>query len=310
MLFATKLKKDILDELASSGGVPFRATFAEAVAELATGVYFSCSETGSLRMYKRTAGAPGYMDQGDSAAPASRQNVIELLGDANLILTEGGDAPAVMHVYQMNDAGRKARHLFKPAGRGSHVGEQFSFIGAEVRPTGSGANGPANADIAMNVSIIKDGAGVGEIDALNIVVRQAGAGSDACAILADVAGWKGGTGFWGQLEGTTKHIQTDGTVLKEVRTQIGIVDTVNDSEFGYYAHAVTGTIDLGLFLRSQGGSFTEFIRCQKDSDVLFGVNGDGMVRMGTFSTSVDAPVNGYITIKTRDGATRKIPTIA
>lgn len=50
----------------------FRATLAEAVADLAVGTYFCSSETGLLRVYKRTAGAPGYLDMGDAAAPVTQ----------------------------------------------------------------------------------------------------------------------------------------------------------------------------------------------------------------------------------------------
>ena len=47
----------------------FRATFAEAIADFAVGDYFTCTESGAIRMYQRTAGLPGYTDQGDVAAP-------------------------------------------------------------------------------------------------------------------------------------------------------------------------------------------------------------------------------------------------
>jgi uncharacterized phage infection (PIP) family protein YhgE len=55
--------------------VNFRATLAEAVAAFAVGTYFTCAETGTLRVYKRINAAPGYADQGDAAAPVSKGNI-------------------------------------------------------------------------------------------------------------------------------------------------------------------------------------------------------------------------------------------
>ncbi|EHJ62836.1 hypothetical protein NSU_0348 [Novosphingobium pentaromativorans US6-1] len=177
------------------------------------------------------------------------------------------------------ESGRTARHLMEPADRGSHSGEQFSGLGLSLRPTGSLANGPANADIGFNISVIKGGTNVGEIDGLNIVVRQAGTASDACAILTDVAGWNGGTGFWGQHEGTTKHIDGGGTTLLDIRTQMGVIDTVNNTSFGYYATPNTGTIDYGLLFITEvsGGQFGNHITAIFEGRTAFQVDGDGRV---------------------------------
>lgn len=57
----------------------FRATLAEAATDFALGTYFSSIDAAGVgpypnqpRIYKRTAGSPGYTDQGDSAAPISK----------------------------------------------------------------------------------------------------------------------------------------------------------------------------------------------------------------------------------------------
>ncbi len=54
----------------------FRATLAEGVAAFPVGAYFSSAETGSTRVYKRIAAAPGYEDQGDAAAPVSQSTIV------------------------------------------------------------------------------------------------------------------------------------------------------------------------------------------------------------------------------------------
>jgi hypothetical protein len=57
---------------AAHAGINFRATFSEAIADFAAGQYFTCAETGELRLYRRTAWPPFYDDQGDAAAPLTR----------------------------------------------------------------------------------------------------------------------------------------------------------------------------------------------------------------------------------------------
>lgn len=49
-----------------------RATRAEGVADFAVGVFFASAETGDLRIYKRTAIAPFYQDEGDAVAPLTK----------------------------------------------------------------------------------------------------------------------------------------------------------------------------------------------------------------------------------------------
>lgn len=58
--------------ISAQAGLNFRSTFAEAIADFAVGVYFTCIETGLLRTYRRTGVAPFYVDQGDAAAPIGK----------------------------------------------------------------------------------------------------------------------------------------------------------------------------------------------------------------------------------------------
>lgn len=66
---------DLSLSIGAAGGAPFRATFAEAIADFAVGEYFTSSETGELRTYKRVVDAPYYEDQGDAAAPVSEARI-------------------------------------------------------------------------------------------------------------------------------------------------------------------------------------------------------------------------------------------
>lgn len=65
-----------LGALASVAFLNHRATIAEAVADFSTGTYFSSAESGSTRIYKRVAGAPGYQDLGPLVGP----QILNLVG--------------------------------------------------------------------------------------------------------------------------------------------------------------------------------------------------------------------------------------
>lgn len=126
-----------------------------------------------------------------------------------------------------------AKSILRTSNAGSHVGSDDSVVAIESRPVGSGANGPTNADFGQTISIIKKNFSSttvpGEMDGLNIVVRQGGPTSDSCAILANVATY--GTGFMAAMESTTSAIS--GNVITEgIQTAIGIVDNVHNKHYG------------------------------------------------------------------------------
>lgn len=73
-----------------AGVTNFRATYAEGVADFIVGEYFTSAESGELRLYKRTAGDPGYTDQGDVVAPVSRALLAANTGAALIGTSEAG----------------------------------------------------------------------------------------------------------------------------------------------------------------------------------------------------------------------------
>lgn len=194
-------------------------------------------------------------------------------------MQQGADPPSAFNIFEVSDPGRKARQLFKPTNRGTHIGEQFSGVGVEFRPVGSGANGPANADVGFTVSAIKTTTAVGEMDGVYIAIQQQGIGSDTAGVLCDLSR-KGGTGFSAQWEGVTKEVDPGtGTITSALRTQFGVNDTVGNVGIGFYASAELGTYDYGLLLRSNPGIFTDFISCIFGSNPtpVFNVDGQGAI---------------------------------
>jgi hypothetical protein len=199
-----------------------------------------------------------------------------------------------LSVYANSESGlRYGRRVLKSQQAGSHSGTQESVFGIEFRPTGSGANGAANADIGETISVVKKGypsaTTQGEIDGLNVVVRQSGtASSDAAGILVDVANITG-CGFLAAWEaGTTTFLSGGVTVSKKVQTQVGVIDTVANLSTGFYADAETGALDDGLRLRATTGvgTWTNFINCLVSGSTVFKVTGAGSL------TATSTVING------------------
>jgi len=177
----------------------------------------------------------------------------------------------VFHAYAESETGRIAKRLLRSQ-HGAHTGtQQVSVWALEHRPTGGGFNGAANADMAANISVIKrnylTSTVQGEIDGMNIVVRQGGpAGngsnlnSDCAGILIDV-GIKTGVGFAAAYEASTAVFDAAGASIRKIQTQVGVMDTTTNTYLGFVAIAEVGLIDDGLRLLSSGtGSYTNYVR--------------------------------------------------
>lgn len=166
---------------------------------------------------------------------------------------------------------------------GAHSGSARSAHTIEYNAKGSGANGPTNADYGLTVSALKKNFSttsvVGELDALNIVVRQGGATSDSCAMLANVATY--GTGFMGIIEGQTSIINGVGTVLQQIQSQMGICDNVNNNYVGFFANANKGTNLNAAFQANStsGASWANVFVGQVNSVERISITGTGTIRL-------------------------------
>lgn len=163
---------------------------------------------------------------------------------------------------------------------GSHVGTAYSAYQIEHRPIGSGASGPTNADYGLTVSSIKQNFSAttvaGEIDAVNIVLRN-GASGDSCAILANVATY--GTGFQAIYEGQTSIISSS-TVTHQIQTQFGICDNGNGTYIGFFANANTGTLGAAYQADSTAGaSWTHLLKGLVSGVERFNITAGGQINM-------------------------------
>jgi hypothetical protein len=136
---------------------------------------------------------------------------------------------------------RTAKRIIRGYNAGAHNGAEKTLLAVESHPVGSGTTGLTSADFGITLSVLKKDfdttATVGEIDGINIVVRQGGANSDAAGVLINAATY--GTGFVVAMEGQTSSIPA-GVITQQIQTQVGVCDNVANSFMGFFANKNTG----------------------------------------------------------------------
>jgi hypothetical protein len=169
---------------------------------------------------------------------------------------------------------------------------------------GSGVNGPATAQTGMTINFAKDnwwtGGKVGEVDGLNILVRQNGPHSDSSGILVNVQnqghGFLSATEFASSIVDPAKNVLTYGIDVQE-----GVLDHLNGDYIGAVYTADYGSLGTGILIQnSQGASWQYAIQYAKNGDALFSVDGAGnIVGSGAYLGSVSVngdPANGSIDV--------------
>jgi hypothetical protein len=169
---------------------------------------------------------------------------------------------------------------------------------------GSGINGPATAQTGMTINFSKDnwwtGGKVGEVDGLNILVRQNGPHSDSSGILVNVQnqghGFLSATEFASSIVDPVQNILTYGIDVQE-----GVLDHLNGDYIGAVYSADYGTLGTGILIQnSPGASWQNAIQYAKDGNLLFSVDGAGnIVGSSAYLGSVylnGNPTNGTIDV--------------
>lgn len=169
---------------------------------------------------------------------------------------------------------------------------------------GSGVNGPATAQTGMTINFAKDnwwtGGKVGEVDGLNVLVRQNGPHSDSSGILVNVQnqghGFLSATEFASSIVDPVKNVLTYGIDVQE-----GVLDHLNGDYIGAVYTADYGSLGTGILIQnSQGASWQYAIQYAKNGDALFSVDGAGnIVGSGAYLGSVSVngdPANGSIDV--------------
>lgn len=146
---------------------------------------------------------------------------------------------------------------------------------------GSGVNGPATAQTGLTIDFSKQnwwtGGKVGEVDGLNVLVRQNAPHSDSSGILINVQnqgnGFLSATEFSSTIVDPVKNILTYGIDVQE-----GVLDHLNGDYIGAVYNADFGALGTGILIQNApGSSWQNAIQYQKDGNLLFQVDGLGNI---------------------------------
>jgi hypothetical protein len=146
---------------------------------------------------------------------------------------------------------------------------------------GSGVNGPATAQTGMTINFSKEnwwtGGKVGEVDGLNVLVRQNAPHSDSSGILVNVQnqghGFLSATEFSSTIVDPVKNVLTYGIDVQE-----GVLDQLNGDYIGAVYSADFGALGTGVLIQNgPGASWQYALQYAKDGRSLFSVDGLGNI---------------------------------
>lgn len=220
-------------------------------------------------------------DPATALGAATRQYV-----DAHFLPLTGGTVTGVVH--------------FTPPALSGTATASAQYITSTA--VGSGTNGPATGQFGLTIDHQKVGwsggsAAVGEIDGLNINVRQGGAGSDCGGILVNAQNM--GTGFLAAHEYAVSSLNTSFFLTRYVDSQEAVIDGIGGHAYGHVYAATVGTFDTGILIQSlplQSASFTGAISgTTLTASAVSGSIGPAMVVGGTgvaANTTIVAQLTG------------------
>jgi hypothetical protein len=144
---------------------------------------------------------------------------------------------------------------------------------------GSGVDGPQTAQTGLTVNISKDnwwtGGKVGEIDGINVMMRQNGPGSDGSGILINVQNQ--GNGFLSATEFSSTIVDpVHNKITYGIDVQEGVLNKKTGDFIGAVYTADNGALATGIQIQnSRGASWGYALKYEKDGAVKFAVDGAG-----------------------------------
>ena len=167
---------------------------------------------------------------------------------------------------------------------------------------GSGTNGPETAQTGLTVNISKDnwwtGGKVGEVDGINVLMRQNGPDSDGSGLLINVQNQ--GKGFLSATEFASSIVDpVSNTLTHGIDVQEGVLNQKTGDYIGAVYSADYGALSTGVLIQnSTGASWKYAIQYLKDGKAKFSVDGLGnLVAAGAYFGGVGLngdPGNGSI----------------
>ena len=147
---------------------------------------------------------------------------------------------------------------------------------------GSGVNGPQTAQTGLTLNISKDnwwtGGMIGEIDGLNVLLRQNGPGSDASGILINVQNQ--GNGFLSATEFSSTIVDpVSNTLTHGIDVQEGVLNRKTGDYIGAVYTADYGALSTAVLIQnsSPNASWRYALQYQKNGTTKFSVDGSGNV---------------------------------
>jgi hypothetical protein len=148
---------------------------------------------------------------------------------------------------------------------------------------GGGVNGPEKAQTGLTVNISKDnwwtGGKVGEIDGINVMMRQNGPGSDGSGILINVQNQ--GNGFLSATEFSSTIVDpVRNKITYGIDVQEGVLNKKTGDFIGAVYSADIGALATGILIQnSRGASWGYALKYEKDGAVKFAVDGAGAIHI-------------------------------
>jgi hypothetical protein len=214
-------------------------------------------------------------------------NISNLIGNAVSYFRRSGSA----FTLRIPFSGFLGNNEFFSSEDSTHV-DSRATLAAVREVAGSGANGPARADLAGIFSVSKKNYLTsvidGEIDASYFIVRQ-GQKADAGAALMDLEKVGGDTGGYVAIEAGCKWINSSGATQRRVQTVINyggqtsaFYGSSGTNTVGYWAESQVGTGNLSAFMADQvsGSSWANLLVHTTSRDMantIFRINAAGCV---------------------------------
>ena len=160
---------------------------------------------------------------------------------------------------------------------------------------GSGVNGPQTAQTGLTVDISKDnwwtGGKTGEVDGVNVLLRQNGPDSDASGLLINVQNQ--GNGFLSATEFSSTIVDpVSNTLTHGIDVQEGVLNKKTGAYIGAVYSADVGALSTGVLIQnSPGASWQYAIQYQKNGSLKFSVDGAGNIA-GTSAYFGGVGING------------------
>jgi hypothetical protein len=147
---------------------------------------------------------------------------------------------------------------------------------------GSGVNGPETAQTGLTVNISKDnwwtGGKTGEVDGLNVMLRQNGPDSDGSGILVNVQNQ--GNGFLSATEFASTIVDpVSNTLTYGIDVQEGVLNKKTGDYIGAVYTADYGALATGVLIQnsSPAATWKYALKYEKNGSIKFSVDGSGNV---------------------------------